>query len=78
MANLCFLITFHIVQIACEGNICAFYQNGPGYGNAGYAASKIRELINHGCSACGSAPTEPGNDVSLGQLTLNWVSDPRA
>ena len=28
-----------------------------------------------GRQVCGSDPTEPGNDVSKGQLTVNWVSD---
>lgn len=38
-----------------------------------------QDLVDHGCSACGSVPTGlPAgiNDVSRGMLTLNFVSDP--
>ncbi|TQV90463.1 Killer toxin, Kp4/SMK-like, core [Cordyceps javanica] len=67
------------VQLACSGgkysSICAFYQNGAS-GTADRAAELLQGLVDHGCSQCGSNPTEPGNDVSKGELTVNIVSAP--
>ncbi|KAK3181606.1 hypothetical protein K4F52_007161 [Lecanicillium sp. MT-2017a] len=67
------------VQLACAqgqyASICAYYQNGAS-GNADRAAQLLQGLIDHGCSQCGSNPTEPGNDVSKGELTVNVVSNP--
>ncbi|KAK5990862.1 KP4 killer toxin [Cladobotryum mycophilum] len=62
-------------QLACTGSICAFYQN-TGSGTAGQASDLLQQLLDHGCKKCGSAPTNPGNDVSKGQLTVNVVSNP--
>ncbi|ATY60847.1 Killer Kp4 SMK-core [Cordyceps militaris] len=61
------------VQLA--SSVCAFYQNGAS-GTADRAAQLLQGLIDHGCSQCGSNPTEPGNDVSKGELTVNIVSGP--
>ncbi|OAA38378.1 Killer toxin, Kp4/SMK-like, core [Metarhizium rileyi] len=67
------------VQIACAqgqySSVCAFYQNGAS-GNANDAARQLQGLIDHKCSQCGSIPTQPGNDVSKGELTVNIVSAP--
>lgn len=62
-------------QIACAGDLCAFCQNSNGA--PGHSIrSLIVQLVNHGCSACGSIPLfYPGdNDVSHGELTVNAVS----
>ncbi|KAK5993977.1 KP4 killer toxin [Cladobotryum mycophilum] len=67
------------VQLACsegdKGTICAFFQSTSG-GTANQAAQLIQGLKDHGCGVCGSNPTNPGNDVSHGQLTVNVVSSP--
>ncbi|KAL1964723.1 hypothetical protein VTN77DRAFT_6749 [Rasamsonia byssochlamydoides] len=64
-------------QIGCVpvslGAICAFYQAGAS-GNIRNALGYIEQLSNHGCKTCGSVPTKPGNDVSQGMLTVNYVS----
>ncbi|KAK5993976.1 KP4 killer toxin [Cladobotryum mycophilum] len=62
-------------KVACTGSLCAFFQSG-GSGTAGRASELLQELLDHGCKKCGSVPTNPGNDVSHGQLTANIVSDP--
>ncbi|PHH60619.1 hypothetical protein CDD81_1409 [Ophiocordyceps australis] len=66
-------------QIACshgsQGSVCAFYQSGAS-GSAQDAYGQLQQLLNHGCRQCGSVPTHPGNDVSKGQLTVNYVSKP--
>ncbi|KAK2596163.1 hypothetical protein QQS21_006440 [Conoideocrella luteorostrata] len=68
-----------IVQLACAqgkyASICAFYQNGAS-GTANEAAGQLQGLVDHKCSQCGSIPTQPGNDVSKGELTVNIVSAP--
>ncbi|PHH60621.1 hypothetical protein CDD81_1411 [Ophiocordyceps australis] len=67
------------VQLACAqgkyASICAFYQSGAS-GTADRAAELLQGLINHKCTQCGSIPTQPGNDVSKGELTVNIVSRP--
>lgn len=62
-------------QIACTGSLCAYYQNGA-TGSAEQASGLMQALLDHGCKKCGSCPTQPGNDVSKGELTVNIVSDP--
>lgn len=62
-------------QIACTGSLCAFYQNGAS-GTAGQASGLLQQLLDHGCKKCGSCPTQPGNDVSKGELTVNIVGSP--
>lgn len=62
-------------QIACTGSLCTFFQNGAS-GNAGDASGLLQQLLDHGCHKCGSVPTQPGNDVSKGELTVNVVGNP--
>ncbi|KAK9437838.1 killer toxin, Kp4/SMK-like, core [Metarhizium brunneum] len=66
-------------QIACshgsQGSVCAFYQNGAS-GSARDAYGQVQGLIDHRCRQCGSIPTQPGNDVSKGELTVNYVGKP--
>ncbi|CAK7270436.1 hypothetical protein SEPCBS119000_004088 [Sporothrix epigloea] len=66
-------------QIACAKgkyeSICAFFQNGAG-GTAQQAFDYIQNLVDHGCTVCGSVPTQDGNDVSTGELTINAVDSP--
>ena len=40
------------------------------------ALTLLTELQSHGCTICGSIPTNSGNDVSTGELTVNFVSTP--
>ncbi|KAM4062184.1 kp4 domain-containing protein [Hirsutella rhossiliensis] len=67
------------VQLACaqgkHASMCASYQRGAG-GSADRAVELIQGLIDHKCQQCGSIPTQPGNDVSKGELTVNIVSAP--
>ncbi|QPG95658.1 hypothetical protein C2857_001585 [Epichloe festucae Fl1] len=67
------------VQLACAqgqyASVCAFYQSGAS-GTANDAAGQLQRLIDHGCGQCGSIPTQPGNDVKKGQLTVNIVGAP--
>jgi hypothetical protein len=69
-------------QIACNqykdsgsgGAFCAFMQNiGDNKTDAVTVKNKMRDLWDHGCRTCGSVPAWPGNDVSKGQLTVNFV-----
>ncbi|KAJ6441632.1 KP4 killer toxin [Purpureocillium lavendulum] len=66
-------------QLACsqgsQGSVCAFYQNGAS-GSAQEAYGQLKALMDHGCQQCGSIPTQPGNDVSKGELTVNYVGNP--
>ncbi|CAF9940637.1 MAG: hypothetical protein HETSPECPRED_002473 [Heterodermia speciosa] len=62
-------------QIICnEHQICVFFQSISGVKRQSAAQLGLNDLVAHGCNICGSDPTEPGNDVSKGQLTVNWVS----
>ncbi|EWG41398.1 hypothetical protein FVEG_03525 [Fusarium verticillioides 7600] len=67
------------VQIACAsgqyGSICAFFQNGAS-GTTTRAIDLIQGIIDHGCTQCGSIPTNPGNNVDSGELTVNYVQNP--
>lgn len=66
-------------QIECKphasGRLCAFYQN---IGNRSFNTQQTLEYLNrlleHGCEVCGSVPTDDGNDVSKGELTVNYVA----
>ncbi|EFX06550.1 killer toxin, kp4 [Grosmannia clavigera kw1407] len=62
-------------QIACSGDICAFFQKGAS-GSAEEASALLQKLRNHGCKKCGSVPTGSGNNVDNGELTVNYVSSP--
>ncbi|CAK7275088.1 hypothetical protein SEPCBS119000_006501 [Sporothrix epigloea] len=65
-------------QIVCSkgqiDSVCVFFQKGAS-GTAQDALTHVQNLLNHGCSTCGSDPTQDGNDVSTGELTVNAVSD---
>ncbi|KAM0266214.1 hypothetical protein ACHAPA_007216 [Fusarium lateritium] len=67
------------VQIACSGgqwgSICAFFQSGAS-GNTDRAVQLIQGILDHGCTQCGSIPTQDGNNVANGQLTVNYVEHP--
>ncbi|KAF4471800.1 TOX4 [Fusarium albosuccineum] len=57
------------------GQLCAFYQNiGSRTFNKEQSVQYLDQLRQHGCIKCGSIPTDPGNDVGKGQLTVNYVS----
>lgn len=68
-------------HIACAGtslsaSICAFLQKSSGAQGATLKLA-AQDLINHGCGNCGSAPlNRNNNDISLGELTFNYVTDP--
>ncbi|KAL3679138.1 hypothetical protein R1sor_022094 [Riccia sorocarpa] len=64
-------------HIACSDNICAFLQNISGTKTGAQIKGYVDQLLAHGCSKCGNVPTEPGNDVSTGQLTVNWSRSSR-
>ncbi|ROW03860.1 hypothetical protein VPNG_07270 [Cytospora leucostoma] len=64
------------VHIACVGHICAFLQNISGTKTGAEVKQYVQNLLNHGCKTCGSDPTEPGNNVDNGELTVNYVSSP--
>ncbi|XP_044717521.1 kp4 domain-containing protein [Hirsutella rhossiliensis] len=57
-----------------QGSTCVFYQDGAS-GTAKDAYDQLQKLLDHGCNQCGSVPTQPGNDVSKGQLTVNFVKN---
>ncbi|KAF4447821.1 killer toxin, Kp4 [Fusarium austroafricanum] len=66
-------------HIACIpyafGQLCAFYQNiGSRTFTKEQSVAFLDQLRQHGCSKCGSIPTDPGNDVKNGQLTVNYVA----
>ncbi|KID84465.1 Killer toxin, Kp4 [Metarhizium guizhouense ARSEF 977] len=64
--------------IACsqgkDGSFCAFFQNTSGTGKQ--AEALVQKLLDRGCKRCGSVATHPGNDVSAGALTVNFVKEP--
>lgn len=59
--------------VASSG-IAAFIQSTSQSLNAGQVCQLLRKLQDHGCRVCGSIPINPGNDVSKGQVTVNFVS----
>ncbi|KAL7931829.1 killer toxin [Trichoderma chlorosporum] len=62
-------------QIACANGICAFFQGT----NGGWGSDAKRlagDIIDHGCSTCGSAPfyyPTPNDIAPYGELTFNAV-----
>ncbi|KAK8915594.1 hypothetical protein H634G_07830 [Metarhizium anisopliae BRIP 53293] len=66
----------HIACVAhVTGRLCAFYQNIGGRSfNKQQSVSFLDQLRDHGCKNCGSIPTDPGNNVGNGQLTVNFVA----
>ncbi|KAJ7161469.1 Kp4-domain-containing protein [Mycena crocata] len=65
-------------QIACVRSICAFLQNSGGAPGSSVKAL-AQHILAHGCTACGSVPLfyPNDNDVRNGQLTFNYVINPR-
>lgn len=63
-------------QIACTGSLCAMYQNGAS-NTADATSGYLQALLDHGCKKCGSIPTQPGNNVQMGELTVNVVGNTR-
>ncbi|KAL6695665.1 killer toxin Kp4/SMK [Trichoderma pleuroticola] len=66
-------------QIACvglaTGRLCAFYQNvGNRVFSKGQTLNYLNQLLGHGCRVCGSVPTDSGNNVDNGELTVNFVA----
>lgn len=66
-------------HVACvphaTGRLCAFYQNiGSRTFNRGQSLTYLGYLLDHGCRVCGSVPTDDGNNVNNGELTVNYVS----
>lgn len=57
-----------------NGGVCVFPQKG------GVTLKQARTLMDgllqHGCTTCGSNPTQPGNNVNSGELTVNYVANP--
>ena len=39
----------------------------------GHFADHTLSIRDHGCNYCGSNPILPGNDVSTGEVTVNYV-----
>lgn len=54
--------------------LAAFTQSTSNAISGGTACELAKELMSHGCAACGSIPLNPGNNVVDGQLTINYVS----
>lgn len=71
-------------QVACcsdeesvfSSGLCVFPQNigGGGTVTGAQVIQAINDLLAHKCTICGSDPTEPGNNVADGQITVNYVS----
>ncbi|OAQ68047.1 killer toxin, Kp4 [Pochonia chlamydosporia 170] len=58
-------------------SLCLFYQNTGRKWTVAQTLTFTQQIIDHGCAACGSVPTDPGNDVKNGQLTANMVTNAR-
>ncbi|KAI1324467.1 hypothetical protein F5Y16DRAFT_402432 [Xylariaceae sp. FL0255] len=63
-------------HIACESHFCVFLQNEQGAKTGAEVKLKMEEFVAHGCTCCGSCPTEPGNNVTAGQLVVDFVLNP--
>ncbi|KAF9779696.1 hypothetical protein IL306_001292 [Fusarium sp. DS 682] len=66
-------------HVACvpfaTGSLCAFYQNiGSRTFTKEQTVSFLDSLRDHGCTKCGSIPTDAGNNVDNGELTVNFVA----
>jgi hypothetical protein len=58
------------------GAVCAFLQDMNGQTVSGAKIKSLaNDLVAHKCKACGSVPVDGGNDVSTGQLTINFVGE---
>ncbi|KAK5988805.1 KP4 killer toxin [Cladobotryum mycophilum] len=67
------------IQSSNIGNpsLCIFYQKTGRQWSVGQTVNYVQNLLDHGCKACGSVPTDPGNDVNRGELTANMVTNAR-
>lgn len=54
--------------------LAAFTQSTSNAISVETACACAKQIMNHGCTACGSVPLYPGNNVASGQLTINYVS----
>jgi hypothetical protein len=61
-------------HLACvnDDKICAFLQNTGGL--YGYQITPLDDLVQHGCTACGSVPVEDNNASLAGILTFVYVT----
>jgi len=61
-----------------HGAMCAFLQKIGGTFSGNDVKAMLSNLQSHGCKACGSVPTDfdypSKNDVSKGELTVNYVT----
>ncbi|KAF2669833.1 killer toxin [Microthyrium microscopicum] len=68
-----------VACIGCRhvvGGLCAIVQNiGGGNVEGLVVKQKVSDLLSHGCKGCGSCPVFPGNDVSTGEITVNYVKN---
>jgi hypothetical protein len=59
-----------------DPSLCIFYQNTGGRQfTVSQTINYVQQLIDHGCQACGSVPTDSGNNVANGELTANMVTN---
>lgn len=66
-------------QIACtDSNICVFVQETDSTVSGDQIANLMPYLVDHRCANCGSVPLNypSSNDVSQGELTVNYVGNP--
>jgi hypothetical protein len=56
-------------------SLCIFYQKTGRQFTVAQTVSYAQSLLNHGCGACGSVPTDEGNNVDNGELTANMVTN---
>nr|Q90121.1 RecName: Full=KP4 killer toxin; AltName: Full=Fungal toxin KP4; AltName: Full=Killer protein 4; Flags: Precursor [Ustilago maydis virus P4]AAA75041.1 protoxin [Ustilago maydis virus P4]AAA89185.1 KP4 toxin [Ustilago maydis virus P4] len=62
-------------KVCGTGNsISAYVQSTNNCISGTEACRHLTNLVNHGCRVCGSDPLYAGNDVSRGQLTVNYVN----
>lgn len=63
------------VNVGDGSCIAAFYQNTGSRSFSQYNTWwYLNALVDHGCKVCGSVPTDQGNNVKNGELTVNYVS----
>ncbi|KAK0285914.1 hypothetical protein LTR54_003350 [Friedmanniomyces endolithicus] len=60
--------------IGVNGGVCSFLQATASGVQGGAIKGLLQELQKHGCEACGSISTTSQNDVSKGELMVNFVS----
>lgn len=56
------------------GSLCVFPQNLNGGTVTGQQVlDGVDHILKHNCKGCGSAPVKEGNDVSTGEITMNFA-----